>query len=568
MRKARTPTTVRRSFLLCVFLLLALAGVAGKLVWLQAIEAPAFAQQAESQRLKEWEIPAQRGAIFDREGTPLAIGVEGREVYAVPREVADPEATARALADVLGGDPEDYLGRLTLDTTFVYLARKVDMERAEALADLDLDGIHFRRDSIRAYPNGTLAAQAIGFVGIDGYGLEGLEQHYESVLAGTPGQIRAERDSGLRAIPGGMIEETSPVDGSSLILTLDAEIQYEAQRLLRGAIEKTDAKSGTVTVLDPDDGSVLALAAYPEFDPNRFSEEEPSAFRNRAITDVYEPGSTMKPFIAAAAIEAGLFGPDDVFDLPPTVEVGGYTIRESHPRERVRWTLEEIIAHSSNVGVVTVGQALGPDAIYEALRRYGFAQTTDIDLPGEVPGYLPEPDRWSASTIGNIPFGQGISITPIQLARSMAVIANGGRLVTPHLVESIPDRPDIDLSWPTRQVMEPDTAAVMRRVLRTAVEEGTGGKARVPGYPTAGKTGTAQKPRSDGRGYAKGAYVASFAGFLPADDPAVVIVVTVDEPVNGHYGGTVAAPVFRELGRFCMSHLAVPPPSSGGGEGE
>jgi cell division protein FtsI/penicillin-binding protein 2 len=542
--------------------------VGGRLVWFQAIESPAYAQLAVSQRLRDWEIPARRGSLYDRDGEPLAITVEGRTIYAVPPAVVDREGAARALASVLGGDESEYLDKLDADAGFVFLARKVDVEKAEALERLDLAGIHTTADYTRSYPGGDLASQVLGFVGVDDVGLAGLEKHYDELLAGTPGRVIAERDPFGRIIPGGSVEETEPVDGASLVLTIDREIQYEAQRALAKAVEDAAAESGTVVVLDPDDGSILAMAAYPTFDPNRYQEEPSEAFRNRAVTDLYEPGSTMKSFTAAASIEGGFREPDDVLHLAPTIELGGRTIHESHPRGTVDWTVEEIVAHSSNVGAVELGLEMGDKHLYRSFVDFGFSERTGVDFPGEERGRLPAPEEWSASTIGNIPFGQGHSVTPLQLARAMAAIANGGLLPTPHLLESAPGRPDIETSWPTERAVSEETAAKMRGILRAVVDDGTGTQAAVPGYTAAGKTGTAQKARTDGRGYAEGLYVASFAGFVPAEDPAVVIVVTVDEPHNGIYGGAIAGPAFSRLGEFCMAHLAVKPAAEGEAAGQ
>ena len=547
---------------LCLLLTAVLLGIGARLVWFQAIESPAFAELAVEQRLRDWELPARRGTLYDRSGEALAVTVEGRTVYAVPSSVADPEGAARALSSVLGGDEAEYLAKLTTDAGFVYIERKVDMERARVLEEMELAGLHFMEDFSRSYPAGELACQVLGFVGVDDEGLAGLEKHYDDLLSGEQGRIVAERDPYGRVIPGGVMTETPPIDGTSLVLTIDREIQHEAQSLLAEAVETAGADSGTVTVLDPDDGEILAMATYPPFDPNDYGEEPPSSFRNRAVTDLYEPGSTMKSFTAAAVLEAGLYGEDDIFVLPPTVKVADRTIHESHPRPTVEWSLTEIIAYSSNVGAVRLGTALGPETLYDSFVDFGFTERSGVDFPGEERGRLAPPEQWSASTIGNVPFGQGMSVTPLQLARAVAAIANGGELVTPHFLKSVPDAPDAELVWPRERAMSEETAASMRDMLSAVVEYGTGSRAAVAGYTAAGKTGTAQKARTDGRsGYAKGAYVASFAGFLPAEDPEVVIVVTVDEPSNGIYGGAIAGPVFSDLGAFAMSHMAVAPPA-------
>jgi cell division protein FtsI (penicillin-binding protein 3) len=315
--------------------------------------------------------------------------------------------------------------------------------------------------------------------------------------------------------------------------------------------------------MDPDTGALLAAASAPAFDPNTYSTADAKARRLSALADTYEPGSTIKSLTAAAVIEEKLFTPDSMFQLPSTLKVGGRTIKESHSRAPVTWSLTQIVTNSSNVGAVKLGMALGEQRLYDYFAAFGLTEKTGVDFPGEAVGWLPPPSQWSASSIGNIPFGQGVSVTPLQLLRANAAIANGGELVTPHFLASLPDSPEQAVTWPKKRVISADTAEQMRRVMKAVVEEGTGDAARVEGYAVAGKTGTAQKARTDGRGYAQGKYVGSFCGFLPADDPAVIILVSLDEPSKAIYGGTVAAPTFARLGAYCMRHLKIPPVVAG-----
>ena len=538
-----------------------LAIVIVRLAWMQVVAAPAFAKMAEAQRRREIELAPKRGAILDREGEPLAVTTDARTIYATPYQVKDKTGTAKALASVLGGDAATYEEKLKRDTGFVYLGRKVDAERAAALEALDLGGIGFLDDSKRSYPSGELACQILGFVGVDDKGLAGLEKHYDELLAGTPGHLVAERDAMGRPLPGGLLSREEPVDGSDIVLTIDKDIQYEAQLRLAEAVKKWKAKSGSVIVMDPQSGEIYALASAPGFDPNAYSSAKPAALRNRPVSDTYEPGSTIKSLTAASVLDAGLFEPDSMFKLPPTLRIGGRTIHESHGRGTVNWSLTDIVTNSSNVGAVKLGQALGEQGLYDYFARFGLTERTGIDFPGEAVGYLPPPKQWSASSIGNIPFGQGVSVTPLQLARALGAIANGGTLVTPHLLRQVPDRPEQRLVWETRPAISPEAAAQTSKVLQAVVTEGTGSAARVPGYTVAGKTGTAQKARKDGKGYAGGGYIGSFSGFLPAEDARVLIIVTLDEPANAIYGGTVAAPTFSELARFSVAHLKIPPKS-------
>ncbi|MDH4139696.1 MAG: penicillin-binding protein 2 [Coriobacteriia bacterium] len=560
MRKRRKPAARGgRYIFMFTLLFLSLCAVAGRLVYLQIIAAPAFAEQAEDQRLRGITLSPHRGAIYDREGEPLAISMEARTVYATPHSVADPEGAAAALAKVLGGKSADYLEKLTKDANFVYIARKVDMDRAATLEALGLAGIGLHEDWRRVYPSGELACQVLGFVGVDDEGLAGLEKQYDSLLAGEAGSVLAERDPQGRPIPGGVMERQEPVDGSSMLLSIDKDIQYEAQVELAAAVKEWGAASGSVIVMDPRNGEVLAMATVPGFNPNSYSDAEPAAHRNRPITDMYEPGSTAKSITASAIIEEGLYGPDSVFNLPPKIEVGGRTIGESHPRPTVDWSLAEIVTYSSNVGAVKLGQALGPETLYQYLDRFGFTRATGVDFPGESPGSVPPIDTWSASSIGTIPFGQGIAVTPLQLARAMSAIANGGELVTPHFLVGLPEDPDTELAWPKERIISEETSREMCEILKRVVDDGTGGAAAVPGYAVAGKTGTAQKPRTDGRGYAQGKYVGSFVGFIPAEDPQVLIAVSLDEPSNAIYGGAVAGPTFSRIAEFAVSHLKIPP---------
>lgn len=557
----RSAPTGRFLLLLCV-LGLALLVVAGQLVRIQVFDGPAYAAKAADQRTREITLSPQRGFILDREGEVLAETVPARTVYAVPGVIVDKEGAAQAIASTLGGDAEEYLARLERGGTYQYIARKADPTRAAALEALGISGLGFHDDSRRVYPSNELACQVLGFVGVDDTGLSGLELYYDDLLAGEPGLLIGERDREGRPIPGGVAFEEEAVDGIDIVLTIDKDIQYQAQVVLAETVEEWGAAAGSVVVLDPTDGAILAMASVPAFNPNRFGEADQAAYRNRSIVDTYEPGSTIKSLTAAAVIEEGLYEPESMFELPPTITVGGWTIKEAHPRPTVTWSLTDIVTNSSNVGAVKLGQALGKEGLYEYFARFGLTEKTGVDYPGEVRGALPPVEQWSASSIATVPFGQGISMTPLQLARALSAIANGGELVTPHFLKEVPDAPGMTLVWPKERAISEDAAARTRDVMADVVTEGTGAAAAVPGYRVAGKTGTAQKARTDGRsGYAQGKYVASFSGFLPAEDPRVLVIVTVDEPTKSIYGGTVAAPAFSRIAGFAVEHLKIPPTS-------
>jgi len=346
------------------------------------------------------------------------------------------------------------------------------------------------------------------------------------------------------------------------VLTIDKDIQYQAQIEIAEATRKWGARSGTVVIMSPKTGEIYAMATAPGFDPNNYAKAKQSSTRNRAVTDAYEPGSTMKCLTASAVVDKGLYTPKSKFSLPPTIRVGGRTIHESHGRGTVRWSLTQIVTNSSNVGTVKLGLKLGKQGLYDSFSAFGLTEKTGVDFPGETTGWLPSPDAWSPSSIGNIPFGQGVSVTPLQLVRAVSAIANSGELTTPHFLLDVPGAPEWVPAWSTRRAISAKTAASVTTMLRAVVTEGTGKEAKVRGYSVAGKTGTAQKANPNGGGYTGGKYVGSFIGYLPAEDPQVLVAVMLDEPTNGIYGGAVAAPTFAKLSRFSVAHLKIPPSST------
>ncbi|HET6351907.1 MAG TPA: penicillin-binding protein 2 [Coriobacteriia bacterium] len=558
-KRSRPSGSGRYAFLLvCFGILFVLIGV--RLVWIQGVKSRAYAEMAFNQRLRDIELPPRRGTIYDREGEPLAVSIEARTVFAAPNRIKDKAAVAKALVDTIGGDEAAYLEKLNKHTGFEYIARKVDVDRTDALEKLNLDGIGFLDDYRRLYPSGELACQVLGFVGIDDKGLAGVESEYNEVLGGIPGVLLSERDPKGQPIPGGVHKEIPPTHGHDVVLTIDKDIQYEAQVQISKATKKWGAKRGSVVIMSPRTGEIYAMASSPGFNPNQYGKAKAAAIRNTPISDAYEPGSTLKTLTASAVIEQGLYTPASVFHLPPTIRVGDRTIHESHPRGTVNWTLTEILTNSSNVGTVKLGQKLGKDGLYEGLAAFGLTEKTGVDFPGEAKGWLPEPANWSSSSIGNIPFGQGVSVTSLQLARAVAAVANDGELTTPHFLLDVPQDKSAVPTWPKRRAVTKGTAAQVNGMLQHVVTEGTGKEAAVDGYTVAGKTGTAQKavPRL---GYAGGKFVGSFIGFLPAEDPQVLVCVVLDEPSNAIYGGTIAAPTFSKLAAFSVSHLKVPPSS-------
>lgn len=540
-----------------------LAAIVVRLVWVQVVVAPAYAAQATAQRMNDIELTARRGTIYDRSGEPLAVTVDASTVYANPGSVKDKAQTAQVLASVLGGAAKDYEAKLSRETSFVYIARKIDPQKAKTLEaqlkEKSLKGIGFLEDSLRVYPSGELACQVLGFVGVDNEGLAGIEKQYNSVLAGKPGVLLGECDPYGRLIPGGVQKTIKAVDGKDIVLTIDKDIQNAAQTELAAAVLKWGAKGGSVIVMNPQTGEIYAMASTPTFDPNAYQTADQQAIRNVATSDSYEPGSTIKAITAAAVIDEKLYKPDSMFELPPTLTVAGYTIHDSEERGTVNWSLTQIVTNSSNVGAVQLGTALGKQGLYDYFARFGLTKTTGVDFPGEAKGLLADPSTWSSASIANIPFGQGLSTTPLQLTRAVSALANGGQLVTPHFLLKVPQDPNYSMVWPKSTACSAETARTATSILTQVVSDGTGKAAAVPGYAVAGKTGTAQIALGSGLGYAQGQYIASFIGYLPADNPQVIISVKLDQPSNSIYGGTVAAPLFSAIAKFTVEHLGISP---------
>jgi cell division protein FtsI (penicillin-binding protein 3) len=547
----------RRIRLLLVVLVLSLAASLGRAVWLQAVRAEPLAEMAASQQLETITIPARRGTIFDRTGALLALGESATTVYADPRRIRHPIQVAQEVAEMLGIEPEPLVPKLSdRSRGFVYVARQADPARAAELAKRELDGIGFLPEERRRYPQRSVASHVLGYAGIDNVGLAGVEQALDEVLAGSPGSKTIVKDPFGRVID--VVGARAEREGRDVHLTIDHNIQANAENVLRQTVKQWGAASASAVVLDPRSGEILALAVAPSYDANAFGTVPPARSRNRAVTDPYEPGSTFKLITVAGVLSEGLVSPSTAFTLPYRLQVADRWIRDSHERATQQMTVSEILALSSNVGTVTLAQMLGERKLASWIDTFGFGRPAGIAFPGESPGIVLPVDDWSGSSIGNIPIGQGIAVTPVQMAAAYAAIANGGMLVQPHLVSRIdgakPNPPER-----TRVVSEP-IAKTLVSMLRGVVHDGgTGTLAGVRGYQVAGKTGTAQKPDPQRGGYSDSRYVASFVGFVPASDPRLVILVNVDEPRGSIWGGVVAAPAFQQIANFGLQYLEVPP---------
>jgi cell division protein FtsI (penicillin-binding protein 3) len=545
----------RRIRLFLATLTLVFAGLVARATWLQGVRAESLSSLGRTQHRETVTIPAGRGTIYDSRGFELALGERATTVYANPMQVANPRAAAIAASRTLGLDADRLYPTLAdRSRGFVYVARQADPAQASALQRLKLAGLGFYAEERRSYPQRSVAAQVLGYVGIDGNGLAGLELQFDDELAGRPGKETLVKDPSGRVID--VQEEKAEVPGRDLYLTLDHNIQANAEEVLRATVRKWGAKSASAVVLDPRTGSILAMAVQPGYDANRYPSAPRDLQRNRAVTDTYEPGSTYKLITVAAALSEGLVSPSTRFTLPYTIEVADRVIHDAEERDTVNYSVAQILAHSSNVGAITLAERVGKTRLSQWISRFGFGHTTGVDFPGESPGIVLPPDKWSGSTIGNVPIGQGIAVTPVQMAAAYAAIANKGVWSRPHLVDHVAGggRPSLH----RHRMVSTRVAAEIMAMLKDVVAEGTGQFAAIPGYQVAGKTGTAQKPDSHG-GYATDRYVASFVGIVPASRPRLVVLVTVDEPRGAIWGGVVAAPAFQQLARFDLQYLEVQP---------
>jgi cell division protein FtsI (penicillin-binding protein 3) len=552
-----TPRLANRRIRL-VLALFALAFVLtfGRAVWLQVIRAPALERLAAQQHHETVTTPAGRGTIFDRMGVQLAIGEQATTVYADPRQVRNAQRVAVEAGRALNIDPNRiYPQLLNKKPRFVYVQRQANPERAAALQRRGLAGLGFYPEERRSYPQHTVAAQVLGYAGVDNKGLAGLELWLERDLAGKPGRETIVRDPFGRTID--VVSSTPEQPGRDVFLTLDHTLQANVESVLRMTVAKWHAADGTAIVLDPKTGGILAMANAPGFDANDFS-NVPAAFqRNRAVTDTYEPGSTFKVVTYAAALADKVVSPNSSFSVPPTIKVADREISDAETRPTETMTVAEMLARSSNVGTVILAELLGRERLGRWITRFGFGRPTKIDFPGESPGIVLPVDRWSGSTIGNVPIGQGIAVTPIQMAAAYGALANRGVWIQPHLVEHVRGKKAKRLE--RRRVISAPVAQQLLGMLEGVVSaQGTGGEAAVPGYLVAGKTGTAAKPDPSG-GYSDTKYVSSFVGIVPASSPRLVILVSIDEPQGQIFGGLVAAPAFRDIARFALQYLDVVP---------
>lgn len=551
----------QRIFAIQIIIVASILLLGAKSFEIQIFRSGELSKKAERDYSKYITLKGDRGRILDRSQNQLATSIEAVSITACPRRIDAPAATAKKLAKALKIRPESLQEKLSSKRKFTWVARKVTPEKAKEIRKLNLKGIYFESDSKRYYPNWHLAAQVIGFIGNEDSGLEGLEFKYNNILEGQSIKVKIKRDGAGRILNFDK-KKRMALSGNSLVLTIDKKIQYFSEQTLEKTVEEYDAKSGMALVMRPRTGELLSIAHYPEFNPNNFYKYDKGIFRNRSVTDAFEPGSVMKVFTAAAALEKGLTPRSIFFCENGTYAIGRFTIRDTRPHDWL--SINQIIKYSSNIGTVKMVEAIDSRALYQYLTGFGFGEKTFVGCPGETTGKLMPYKKWSRIDAGAISCGQGISVSALQLIRGISAIANNGDLMKPMLIKKVisnsgkavliyqPER--------VRKVISDKTARQVKKMMRLAVkEDGTGSKAALNRYTVCGKTGTAQKALKDKKGYAKQKYISVFAGFAPYDNPELAVLVVVDEPLKKYYGGDVAAPAARSIMAESFNYLNVPP---------
>jgi cell division protein FtsI (penicillin-binding protein 3) len=552
-----------RILLVGLIFLGAFAAIVAKAVQLQVYRSQWLSQIATGQYEKSLTTSGKRGIIYDRNMREMAVSVNVTSIAAYPSRIKDINASAKALAKILKLDARAVKKRLTIDKSFVWIKRQTTAKETSLVKDLELPGIDFVQEYNRYYPNTTLAAQALGFTGLDGGGLEGIEFFYNRQLTGNHNNFTFFQD----ALGNGFSPENRQMtadSGHNLVLTIDSTIQYITENALQQAVDQYSAASALAIVMQPQTGAILAIAQYPTINPNSYLEYDRSLWRNRAITDPFEPGSTIKIFSAAAALEYGNIKPDDIFYC----ENGAYKIGRNvvHDIERHGWlSLRQIIKFSSNIGAAKVGEKVGAKKLYQTFHSFGFGEKTGIDCPGETTGSLSYYSSWSDIDIGAISFGHGLAVSAVQLITAVSAIANDGILMKPYIVKELTDQNGLPVktykAQQVRRVVSARTAGIVKKIMQSVITEGgTGVNAALDGYSVCGKTGTTRKLDENGK-YSNSKHMASFVGFTPADHPQIAILVVIDEPKESYYGGAVAAPVFKDIAQQTLNYLNVAPES-------
>jgi cell division protein FtsI/penicillin-binding protein 2 len=563
-KKNKSRINRKRIYFLFILFFTAFCIISYRLVSIQYLDASKYQTYARYQHMGEFKLYSKRGKILDRNGNELAVSLIEKTIYANPGEIDDPEEAAFLISEVLGMDREEIYEKLSnQDLGFVYIQRKIDSSDASKVAGLGIEGIYIQDEGKRYYPQGKLGAPVIGFTGTDGNGLYGIELQYEAILRGIDGRAEAGRDVFGNILPGNIETYLEPVDGKDIVLTIDTQIQFMAEKSLEEVVRQYDAIGAAAVVMDPRNGEVLAMASYPGFDPNNYQDYDEDLYKPAGTSFTYEPGSTFKIVNIASALERGTVGSQQIFDLPPSIRVADRTIKEIFRRSNIQYSTSEIIQNSSNVGAVVVALSMGDRVLWEGIKAFGFGSRTGIELPGEENGIFHDHKSWPASTIGALAIGQSISVTPLQLLRAVCAIANGGYLIQPSVVSELmlgdpEEKSPLDLE--DKRIISAETASSVRDMMLSVVQDGTGTNAQIEGIDVCGKTGTAEKANRNGVGYSEGRSITSFVGFAPYENPEIAIIIVVDEPQGEErtvWGGTVAAPVFREIMEFSLQRIEV-----------
>jgi cell division protein FtsI (penicillin-binding protein 3) len=562
--KARPDTSHRRVLIVSLTLAAWMLAIGARLVYLQTAEHSWLKERARVQQQDALETSPLRGLVLDRQGRELARSINAESIFVVPGEIQDVKEAAAKLAPLVEVEQGELAARLqqaqAAKRKFAWVARKLSDESAAAVKALGLKGVYSYKESKRYYPNGSLAAHVLGFVGLDEVGLGGIEQFYNERIQGEAGKVFVEMDA--RGQPYSSLE-VGARPGQTVVLTIDQMVQYRTEQALLKAVSNAHAKSGTAIVLDPRTGEILAMANAPTFDPNDVRSSSAQARTNQALQNIYEPGSTFKIVAYSAAIEKGLVKPTDHIDCQMgSIMVAGRLVHDHHPFGNL--TIADALAKSSNVAAIKLGLRVGDAQMYEYMKRFGFGSKTEVELPGETSGLVRAVERWQPSSIGSIAMGQEVGVTPVQMAAAFGALANDGLRISPHLVREIraTDGSLVYRAEPEQhRVVGAETAQQLRHMLEGVTLNGTAKKAQLDGYTAAGKTGTAQKIDPKTRAYSKTKYIGSFVGFAPVENPSVVIIVVIDEPVGSYHGGDVAAPVFREIAEQILPELNVAPDS-------
>lgn len=572
LARAQQRARVSRRLLLLLICYLAVIGLMGwRLIAVQLVDAEIYAAWASQQTQREVSLPAARGALTDRDGEPLAMSLAASTIFANPRVLreagVDPYLMASQLTAVIDTDMEALVDTLSSDRAFVYIGRQLPRAVGEAVTAMELPGIGVIEEPTRVYPAEHIASQVVGFAGLDNNGLAGIELQYDEALSGTEGTLLFERAPGGVEISAAPREVEPAVPGVDVRLTLDREIQFATEEILADAVQQYSAIGGSAVVMDARTFEILGMASVPSAAAEAYASASPYDRRNRALTDVFEPGSVNKVIAIAGALEDGVVGADQSFEVPYQISIGPESYSDSEPHPTAWWSTRDIMARSSNVGTIRIAQRLGSERLHDYVSEFGLGRPTGLGFPGESRGILAEVEDWTVSSLPTIAIGQGVAATLVQTAQVFAVIANDGEFVPPSLVQGTVDSGGTFTPQPDRaprRVVSAETAEIVADMLVDVVESsvGTGSRAAVPGYLVGGKTGTAQKPLEGARGYKEGAYIASFVGFAPADDPRLVIAVMLDEPTPS-YGGLSAAPTFSRIMEFSLRDQRVPPSTPG-----